>query len=103
VLGDGERVVEQMPRQGDTIPAKGQVVLVTEGAQLETVKVPDLTGMTSREANGALTNAGLNIRIKGTDVSKSGTTVNTQSVLPGTEVPMGTVVSVTFLHYDQVQ
>ena len=103
VLGEGERVIEQMPRQGDTIPAKGQVILVTDGAELETVKVPDLTGMTSREANSALTNAGLNIRIKGTDVNKSGTTVNTQSIAAGTEVPMGTVISVTFLHYDQVQ
>lgn len=103
VLGEGERIIEQMPRQGDTIPAKGQVVLVTEGSELQTVKVPDLNGMTSGEANRALTNAGLNIRVKGTDVSKSGTTVNSQSVSPGTEVPMGTVVSVTFLHYDQVQ
>ena len=103
VLGEGERIIEQMPRQGDTIPAKGQVVLVTEGSELQTVQVPDLTGMTSSEANKALTNAGLNIRVKGTDVSKSGTTVNTQSVSPGTEVPMGTVISVTFLHYDQVQ
>ena len=103
ILGDGERIIEQMPRQGDTIPAKGQVVLVTEGSELQTVQVPDLTGMTSSEANKALTNAGLNIRVKGTDVSKSGTTVNTQSVSPGTEVAMGTVISVTFLHYDQVQ
>ena len=103
VLGEGERIIEQMPRQGDTIPAKGQVILVTEGAELETVKVPDLMGMTSTEANRALTNAGLNIRLKGTDVSKGGTTVNTQSIAAGTEVPMGTVISVTFLHYDQVQ
>ena len=103
VLGEGERIIEQMPRQGDTIPAKGQVVLVTEGNELQTVQVPDLTGMTSSEANKALTNAGLNIRVKGTDVAKSGTTVNTQSVSPGTEVAMGTVISVTFLHYDQVQ
>ena len=103
VLGDGERVIEQMPRYGDTIPAKGQVVLVTEGAELETVKVPDLMDMTSREANAALTNAGLNIRVKGTDVGKNNATVNSQSVAPGTEVPMGTVISVTFVHYDQVQ
>ncbi len=103
VLGEGERVIEQMPRHGDTIPAKGRVVLVTEGAELETVKVPDLTDMTSREANAALTNAGLNIRVKGTDVGKNNATVNSQSVAPGTEVPMGTVISVTFVHYDQVQ
>ena len=103
VLGEGERVIEQMPRHGDTIPTKGRVVLVTEGAELETVKVPDLTDMTSREANAALTNAGLNIRVKGTDVGKNNATVNSQSVAPGTEVPMGTVISVTFVHYDQVQ
>ncbi len=103
VIGDGDVVVDQMPRGGETIPSNGQVILVTEGSKLETVKVPDLTGMTSREANSALINAGLNIRIKGTDVSGGSVTVNSQSIAPGSEVLKGSIISVTFLHYDAVQ
>lgn len=103
VIGDGGNVIDQMPRQGETVPAKGQVILVTEGSAMKNVAVPDLIGMSSGEANRALINAGLNIRLKGTDVSASGTTVNSQSIAPGTEVSMGTVVSVSFVHYDSVE
>ena len=103
VIGDGDNVIDQMPRSGETIPSNGQVILVTEGSTLTTVKVPDLTGMTSSEANRALINAGLNIRLKGTDISGGAVTVNSQSIAPDTEVLMGTVISVTFLHYDAVQ
>lgn len=103
VIGDGDTIIDQMPRSGETIPSNGQVILVTDGSTLTTAKVPDLTGMTSREANRALVNAGLNIRLKGTDVSGGSVTVNSQSIAPGTEVLMGSIISVTFLHYDAVQ
>lgn len=103
VVGDGDEIVDQMPRQGESIPAKGVVVLVTAGSEIPTVTVPDLTGMSSGEATRRLNNLGLNIRIKGTDVSGSGVTVNSQSTSSGSEVVQGTIISVTFLHYDAVQ
>lgn len=103
VIGDGERIIDQMPRQDESVPARGQIILVTEGSKLKTVKVPNLSGMTAAEANRALNAAGLNISLKGTDVSNSRSTVNTQSVSAGTQVPMGTVIAVAFLHYDSVQ
>lgn len=103
LIGNGDEIVDQMPRQGESIPARGIVALVTEGEEITTVKVPDLTGYSASEATSRLNNLGLNIRIKGTDVSGSGVTVNSQSVAPGTEVVVGTIVSVTFLHYDAVQ
>ncbi|MBQ2734914.1 MAG: PASTA domain-containing protein, partial [Clostridia bacterium] len=105
VVGDPNGIVyKQYPEKGTVVErASGKVVLYTErGAEPETVRVPDVTGMTAVAANQALINAGLNIRIKGTQnyLSGTGATVVSQSVAVGTEVPRGTVIEVTFLYLD---
>lgn len=63
----------------------------------ETVKVPNLLGMTAVAANGTLTNLGLNIRIFGTtNYFADGVVVLKQSPAAGTAVEVGTVIEVTF-------
>ena len=95
-------VIRQVPEAGTVIEKSGgRVVLYTDrDAEVESVKVPDLSGKSAAAANGILINAGLNIRILGTKnyLSGTGATVITQSIAPGTVVPKGTVVEVTFRH-----
>ena len=67
---------------------------------IETVKVPDVTGMSAVAANQVLINAGLNIRILGTKnyLSGTGATVISQSIAANEIVPRGTLIEVTFRH-----
>ncbi len=97
VIGGGGKVEQQVPAQGQTIPEGGTVILYTNGSEPESeVSVPDLIGLTASEANYELINAGLNIRIEGSDVEGSGVTAIWQSVEQGTKVTPGTVITVEF-------
>ncbi|MBR2020578.1 MAG: PASTA domain-containing protein [Clostridia bacterium] len=101
IVGDENGVVyKQYPEKRTVIEKEaGRVILYTErGAEPETVRVPDVKGMTALAANQTLINAGLNIRILGTSnyLSGNGATVIAQSLEAGSEVPRGSVVEVTF-------
>ena len=105
IVGDPEGVVCKQYPAKDTVVEKsgGRIVLYTDKEiQPTTVKVPDVTGMRAVAANQVLINAGLNIRILGTKnyLSGTGAVVISQSVPAGTEVPVGTVVEVTFRYLE---
>jgi stage V sporulation protein D (sporulation-specific penicillin-binding protein) len=105
VVGDPDGVVyRQYPEAGTVIErASGRIILYTERkAEAQTVKVPNVTGMTALAANQALINAGLNIRITGTKnyLSGTGATVVSQSLAAGAEVPRGSVVEVNLRYLD---
>ena len=105
VVGDPDGVVyKQYPEAGTVIEkASARIILYTDRtAEPETVKVPDVTGMTALAANRALINAGLNIRIVGTKnyLSGSGATVISQSIPANTVVPKGSVVEVHFRYLE---
>ncbi len=99
-IGEGDVIRKQYPEPGTVVEkASARILAYTDrGAEAETVKVPDVTGMSAVAANQTLINAGLNIRIEGTKnyLTGTGATVVGQSVEKGTEVPRGTVVQVTF-------
>ena len=83
--------------------AYAKIIAYTDKSiETETVKVPNVTGMSAVAANQALINAGLNVRILGTKnyLSGTGATVIQQSVPQGTEVPRGTVIEVTFRYLE---
>lgn len=106
IVGDPDGIVyKQYPESGTVVEKSGgRIVLYTEkDAELETVKVPNVTGMSAVAANQTLINAGLNIRIRGTKnyLSGTGATVISQSVDAGTEVSRGTVVEVTFRYLEE--
>lgn len=104
VYGDGDTVLSQIPEYGKSIPKNGTMVLYTDEASEEkTVTVPDLRKMTLSQANSAAVNAGLNISITGAALTGSGALSQSQSIEPGTEVSPGTVITVTFVEYDQVE
>ncbi|MBR2636391.1 MAG: PASTA domain-containing protein [Oscillospiraceae bacterium] len=96
IVGDGDTVLAQVPAENSTIPYGGTVILYTDETELEeTVKVPNVLGRTSRQANATLLNAGLNIKIVGSFDDNVQTQVVAQSPMPEEEVVPGTVVTVT--------
>ena len=109
IVGNGDTVVAQKPAAGATIEkptiggVKGKVYLYTDSSLLKEqenlVAVPNLVGDTPTVANAKLIGRGLNIRIEG---SKNGTTAQVieQSVAPGTMVPKGEVITLTFRHLE---
>jgi beta-lactam-binding protein with PASTA domain len=101
VVGDGEKVKEQSPKMGALLDkTHAKIVLYTTDEAIkekQTVKVPNLSGMTAVAANGTLTNLGLNIRIFGTpNYLANGVVVVKQSHAPGETVEVGTVIDITF-------
>ena len=104
VIGDGANVIGQFPDAGTPLdPSTGTVLLYTEGAEKETVKVPRVTGLTPKEANAAILSAGLNVRFFGIGdpLGHADASVTDQSLPPGETVPAGTVLRVTVLYPDQ--
>ncbi|MBR2952321.1 MAG: PASTA domain-containing protein [Clostridia bacterium] len=103
VIGEGTQITSQFPERGTQLLENlGTVYLYTEGASEETVIVPRVVGLTPQNANQALINHGLNIKIEGAENYETGDSVLTveQSIPEGTPVPRGTVVTVTFRHTD---
>lgn len=94
VVGSGTKVKSQSPASGKLIPQSGVVVLYTDSTKTQTVAVPDLTGMTASQARAAGRNVGLNVEITGTS---DGSASYMQSVSEGTEVALGSTVTVSFV------
>lgn len=105
IVGDEDSIIYTQYPAADTVVEKSSAKILAytdKAAEAETVKVPDVMGMTAVAANQTLIDAGLNIRILGTKnyLSGTGATVVAQSLPKGTEVPRGTVIEVTFLYLD---
>jgi len=97
VVGEGDKVISQMPAYGQYIPQNGIVVLYTEeNVKKETAIVPDFTDMTISEANYTAVSAGLNIKISGNALSATGLTAYRQSVEKGKEIEAGSTLTVYF-------
>lgn len=104
IVGNGDRVIKQVPASGESVPRGGKVVIYTEeDTQQKTVTVPNLIGLTAQEVNIRLNALGLNAKITGGGIDQSGCLSSKQSIAEGTEVPIGTVIEITFLSKDQVQ
>ena len=58
--------------------------------------VPDVRGKTGQVVNTILTNAGLNLDADGIGRISDTAVAIEQSIEPGTEVPRGTLITVTF-------
>ncbi|MBU5626330.1 PASTA domain-containing protein [Oscillibacter sp. MSJ-2] len=95
-VGDGQSVTDQTPVGGAIVPGNATVILYL-GAEKPTDKstVPAVVGKTAEQANAALANAGLIMKVTGATSSSSGNVFAiSQSVAAGTEVEAGTVVTV---------
>lgn len=97
VIGNGDTVVSQSPEAGRTAPANGVVVLYTEsGVEKQTAQVPDFTNLSVAQANSLAISCGFNIKISGSSFSSSGVVAYKQEYEQGTELELGSVITVYF-------
>ena len=98
VVGDEEKITDQIPAYGSVVPNGVEVVLyLGKEKPTDQVRVPNVVGLTAEKANTVLTNRGLYMKAIGAKRTESGATVATrQSILKGAMVDRGTVVEVQF-------
>ncbi len=103
IIGDGDTVTSQIPEAGITVdPKHATVYFYTDKRQYSTISVPNLVGLTLKEASIIATEAGLNVTIKGVNDNRIEETVTVckQSIIPGDSVPIGTVIELYALKTD---
>ena len=94
VRGDGDTVVDQLPKPGTMLNEDSTVILYTEEIdKTHTVTVPNLKGMSVDNAKYTLEMSGLNFA--GHSEVSSAYAVN-QSIAAGEEVTPATVIGVEF-------
>lgn len=97
IKGEGETVLRQMPA-GVKIEHGGSVVLYTDQkTEVEKVTVPNIQGLTRSMAKETLELYGLNLIAEGAAAAEAVSyAMDDQTYKPGTSVPLGTAVTVTF-------
>ena len=102
VVGSGDTVTGQIPRSGNYVPQNSKVILyMGVDAPTDTVEMPNLKGLSPKQAIQTLNELGLFMRATGATGYYTSTTVCTgQSVDPGTQVQRGYVVDVQFTDSD---
>lgn len=97
--GTSDLVTEQVPKAYSKLAKNSKVVLYTEGVTCEkTVTIPNVVGCTASAANKGITDAGLNVRIKGLTNVHGIAICSAQSPAAGTVVEPGTVVTLEFVY-----
>lgn len=97
IIGEGTKVVSQIPAYGKQLPGNSVVLLYMDDSMpTGQVEVPNLSGMTVAQATQALADAGLYIRAKGTDSTGSHVVATYQDIAAGTKVERGRMVTVMF-------
>ena len=99
--GTESAVTGQIPAAGQSIPGGSQVLLYFgTPAENESVKVPNFQGMTRQQATDAAGLLGLYILVAGNSEVRSTVVAMDQSISPGTQVPRGTTITLTFTDTD---
>lgn len=100
VVGDGETVLDQLPKPSVTVGKNSTVILYTEeGDDGKYTTVPDIKGKSPQAAKAELEDYGLNFEAVGAGLNtSSGAYAVKQSIDPGEKVLRATVVSVEFRH-----
>ncbi len=98
VVGKGDVVTAQTPMAGQSIPKGGTVVISTnEEGEVPLVTVPNVIGLSPREANRVLAEKHLNIRYAGSGYNTSSGVSVSQTIPKNSQVAEGTVVTVEFI------
>ncbi|MDR3148969.1 MAG: PASTA domain-containing protein, partial [Oscillospiraceae bacterium] len=102
IFGSGTTVLDQAPFANYELDKGSQVILYTDTYKpTDLVTVPNISGMSYKDARGALEVNGLFIKAAGVAPSDKSTIVaKLQSQDPGTEVVRGIVVEVTMIDND---
>lgn len=98
IEGDGPAIIRQIPQAGQKIPKGGTVIVFTDENVIKNeITIPDVVGLSARDANTALLNTGLNIELQGVTTDGVSTAVSQQWPLPGTVAKTGDVVIITLV------
>lgn len=98
IIGDGDKIVSQIPAHGRELPGNSTVLLYTDDSMpTDQVAVPNLAGLTVAQANQVLADCGLYMQAKGVDSSASYVIASQQDIDPGVQVARGTMIVVTFI------
>ena len=97
-VGDGDTVTDQTPAGGAIVPGNASIILYLGTEKPDTpCTVPNVVGKSASEANKAITNAGLIMKVTGTtDASSGNVYAISQSLNAGEQAEAGTVVTVRF-------
>ncbi len=99
-VGEGAKVMGQIPAAHSSIPGKSEVILYfSQEAPDKTVEVPDFLGMTLVSANYQALDHGLYMLVTGVNQDAYNVTATYQNPAPGTQVPLGTTITVEFTDY----
>ena len=99
--GTETTVTGQIPAAGQSVPGGSQVLLYFGmPAENDPVKVPNFQGMTRQQATDAAGLLGLYILVAGNPDVRSTVVATNQSVPPGTQMPRGTTITLTFTDTD---
>ena len=102
-VGSGDTVTSQVPSYSATVSRSSTIVLyMGENAPDETVVVPDLTGLGVSQVRQKLSALGLYYKSSGSEYATGNIVAQRQDIKGGTEVPVGTVVSVEFTDLNQL-
>ena len=72
IIGDGDKIVGQIPAHGRELPGNSTVLLYTDDSMpTDQVTVPDLKGLTVAQANRLLADCGLYMQAKAVDSTES--------------------------------
>ncbi len=97
LIGDGDSVTGQLPAAGQTVSGGSEVlVYLGETPENRSVEVPDFKGMNRQQASDTAGKLGLYILVTGNREVSGTVTVTAQSEAPGTQVPAGTTITLTF-------
>ena len=96
-IGDGETVTGQLPAAGQSVlPGSEVLVYLGEPTQERRVTVPDFTGMNRQQASQAAGQLGLSIIPIGSEAISANVTVCSQKEPAGTELAVGSAVTLQF-------
>lgn len=100
VVGDAEKVNQQIPKPGAAVKDGSTVIVYMEGTDVEQVIVPDVSGMSLSDAWYTINSAGLNSEYSGS--AGEGSVVTRQTPAAGSSVdPMSTIkLELTYMNGD---
>ena len=105
IIGEGDVIVNQMPKSGTLLTDNGTVILYTDyGTEPTMVTVPNIKGYSAKYAISNLQKAGLNVKVVGaysSDISGTPMVVS-QDITQGTSVEEGTVVTIQIRYYEGI-
>ena len=100
--GSGSTVTNQLPAAGTEIAPGTEVILYFDAdISPDIEKLPELTGMSLRDARDTLSYYGLYLNALSPLTDPEKQTVSSQSVPAGTALPHGSVVEVTLIDSDE--